>query len=174
VWRTLLEFGFSKGTAFERCRALPAKTAGSPRKPPARMFGRCANRNSAHRCTVGTILAGDDAAYDGLRWSSHFASSDTTKENQNEDENNVSSGCLVACAIYFRVQREPSAGRNGRTSGTAGTGRNGRSGRSGRPDRPIWAAGGPGTVRATGRDGSGGSNRRSRTAGPDRAAGPTG
>src|SRR5467141_1758929 len=141
------------------------------------MFGRCANRNSTRRCAVGTILAGDDAAYGGLRWSSHFASSDTTKENQNEDEDNVSYGRVVARAIYSRVQREPSAGRHGRTSGTAGTGRNGRNGRSGRrdwPDRPIRAAGGSGTVRASGRDGSGGSNRRSGTDGPDRGSGPTG
>jgi hypothetical protein len=63
--------------------------------------GRCANGNSASRCNVGIILAGDDAAYDGLRWSSHFASSDATKENQNEG--NVSYRSVVARAIYFRV-----------------------------------------------------------------------
>src|ERR1700747_2410257 len=81
--------------------ALDREDAGSL----ATMFGRrCALRNSARGCTVGTILAGDDAAYDGLRWSGHFASSDTTKENQNEDEGDVSChGCVVARAIYFRV-----------------------------------------------------------------------
>ena len=57
------------------------------------MFGRCANRNSTRRCAVGTILAGDDAAYGGLRWSSHFASSDTTGRIKMKMKNGGGSLC---------------------------------------------------------------------------------
>jgi len=100
-------------------------------------------------------------------WGSRFASSEATKENQNED--NASYRYVVASSTDCRVQREPSASRNGRTSGTSGTGR--PSGTD-RQNRPIRAAGGPRAVRATGRDGSAGSDRRSGRNGRARAAGP--
>ena len=48
-------------------QAMPRATDRSQPSNARRLFGRCANRNSARVCTVGTILAGCNAAYNGPR-----------------------------------------------------------------------------------------------------------
>ena len=107
------------------------------------MFGRCANGNSGHRCKMDTIRAGDDDAYDGLRWSSHFASSDTTKENQMKMKTMLVMGVLLLALFISGCNVNPApaatvgpAGPPG-PAGTAGAaGQTGQTGQSGQPGDP--------------------------------------
>jgi hypothetical protein len=137
--------------------------------PPSTLFDHCANRNSAHRCTVGTLLA----AYKRLRCS---VLRRATPQRRIKMKISVVMGAFLLGLLIAGCNTTPApgpAGPQGQTGQTGQSGQPGDQGQSGQQGA-TGEAGGTGQTGDEGRRGKTGDQGRPGQTGDQGRPGQTG